>query len=258
MTDIGTLGGFMAEANDINTGGTIVGTAQTSTGPWHAFLWDGLMHDLAPLSGFATALGINNRGEVVGQADGHAFLYSDGRFIDLNTQVSTTTSGWTFASAHDINDSGQIVGVGLHNGQPRVFRLTQTLLARYAPEMRFAFDETYHPVRRGTGDGHVLHDRPGAHEYVRAARRLRQHDRARIRGPGRPGGSTLALVPRRRPVQGRLHQRAKVEGDSKKSAANDYVAMLQLHPGVYDDRMYARVVQDPQGSGDRILQYWFY
>jgi probable HAF family extracellular repeat protein len=78
------------------------------------------MHDLGTLDGFSTsALGINNLGQIVGEAliptsntAAHAFLYSRGKMQDLNNLLAPD-SGWTLASANGINDRGQIVGYGI-------------------------------------------------------------------------------------------------------------------------------------------------
>jgi hypothetical protein len=42
---------------------------------------------------------------------------------DLNNLVSSI-SGWILSWAYDINNKGQIVGVGYHNGDQRGFLLT--------------------------------------------------------------------------------------------------------------------------------------
>jgi len=55
----------------------------------------------------------------------HAFLYSGGKMIDLNSLIDST-SGWTLKTAQGINDNGQIVGEGIHNGYIRAFLLTPT------------------------------------------------------------------------------------------------------------------------------------
>ena len=60
-------------------------------------------------------------------ADGvstHAFVHTDADgTADLNTRIPSD-SGWTLTKAQAISTSGRIVGEGLLNGQPHVFRLT--------------------------------------------------------------------------------------------------------------------------------------
>jgi uncharacterized membrane protein len=48
-------------------------------------------------------------------------IWQGGVAIDLNRLI--TSSGWMLTSATGINDSGQIVGVGLRDGQVRAFLL---------------------------------------------------------------------------------------------------------------------------------------
>jgi hypothetical protein len=43
--------------------------------------------------------------------------------VDLNERIAPQ-AGWVVQRATDINNAGQIVGSGLHNGRPRAFRLT--------------------------------------------------------------------------------------------------------------------------------------
>lgn len=89
-----------------------------------AFVWrNGRTRVLGTLGGEASqALGINNRGQVVGKADvgppdahgdenTHAFLWQNGHMHDLNGFVSAR-SGWVLYSANGLNDQGWIVGTG--------------------------------------------------------------------------------------------------------------------------------------------------
>lgn len=75
IADLGTLGGDFAQAEDVNNGGAVVGSAAVADGTEHPFLWrDGVMYDLAPAIGFdcepgltckAVATGLSNIGHVV-------------------------------------------------------------------------------------------------------------------------------------------------------------------------------------------------
>ena len=111
IKDLGTLGGGDSRAYSINDRGQVVGGSTTTGSITHAFLYDGIMHDLGTLPGgnSSVAYGINDRGQVVGQSyasssgEGHAFLY-DGTMHDLGTL------GGRNSYARDINNSGQVVG----------------------------------------------------------------------------------------------------------------------------------------------------
>ena len=86
------------------------------------------MHDLGTLGGTnSRALAVNKSGRVVGWSEvtggeTHAFLFSGSSMKDLN--AFTPNSGWVLQQATGINDGGQIVGTGIHNGNTRGFLLT--------------------------------------------------------------------------------------------------------------------------------------
>ena len=85
---------------------------------------------LARIDGMALAL--NDLNQVVGWAGlgpgqkASAFLWQEGRSIDLNTLISRE-SDWHLSRANAINNKGQIVGYGTHHGQTRAFLLTLIL-----------------------------------------------------------------------------------------------------------------------------------
>lgn len=133
--------GFESEARGINDVGQVVGQATGPTGTHEGFLWsNGTTENLGtlPTGRNSEAYSINNRGDVVGSADvissitfetnpitrevtittnyhNHAFLYSNGSMVDLNSLISTN-SGWELYYAYGINNSDQIVGWGSIDG----------------------------------------------------------------------------------------------------------------------------------------------
>lgn len=115
IEEVGSLGGYVSDAEGINEEGWIVGSATIASDPFntrHAFLYDGTMIDLGTLGGSTSdALGINNKGEVVGsaqEADGtyEAFVFSGGTLLGLGS-----LPGMDSSQANGINERGHIVGV---------------------------------------------------------------------------------------------------------------------------------------------------
>ncbi len=129
--DLGNLGGDGGfggnHACAINNKGQVVGHSDlTNDTTFHAYLWPdpttGKMQDLETLQGdFASvALGINDRGEVVGASfagdfSARAFLWENGTMFDLNKLIPPN-SGWQLQFAKSINSRGEIVGSGVTNG----------------------------------------------------------------------------------------------------------------------------------------------
>lgn len=136
MTDLGTLGGSRSVGVAINASGQVTGWSFTAgDATERAFLYsNGVMRDLGTPAGTGSAaFAINAAGQVTGHfftADGEerAFLYSGGSVVDLNTLIPPD-SGWTLAMGTDINDSGQITGGGLINGEGHAFLLTPVAAA---------------------------------------------------------------------------------------------------------------------------------
>jgi len=146
------LGGINAIGKGINDSGTVVGGSTVSDGTSHAVRFDGAgsYFDLGNLkcvsedpitlgpfiaigcqngTGNSAAYSINNSGQIVGFSDTqtpnleHAFVVINGLMRDLNWYIPAN-SGWVLQTATGINDAGQIVGNGTHNGVRAGYLLT--------------------------------------------------------------------------------------------------------------------------------------
>ncbi len=120
------LGVDNLQAAGINDSGQIIG----QHGNVGVLFENGVMTKLGSFmtNGTSWASGLNNLGQVVGHAqssdnEARAFLYSDGKLLDLNGLLPTN-SGWFLDDAFDINERGQIVGLGRLNGQVQGFILS--------------------------------------------------------------------------------------------------------------------------------------
>jgi probable HAF family extracellular repeat protein len=140
MSDLGA-GGYMgpwSHANAVNDLDQVVGIlgvnfpdAGADLYPTLAFLYQNGV--LGTLGGFGPNLSswaadINNLGQIVGGGNfdavgsRHAFLYQDGRLLDLNALVDPA-SGWLIEDATAINDLGQIAGRACMGGNCYAVRL---------------------------------------------------------------------------------------------------------------------------------------
>lgn len=97
-------------ALDINDNGTVVGRSKAADGFLHAFLWKGgALTDLGAFLqiGPAEARSINNRDQVVGNADYKPFLWENGRMTAIDDRLVNRIPEFVF-DAYSINDAGQI------------------------------------------------------------------------------------------------------------------------------------------------------
>ena len=125
IRDLGTLGGDNGTVDQINEAGDVVGKADLPGSQLHdGFLWrKGTMTDLGTLPGdpCTRANWINEQRQIVGNSSDctnpfHAILWEDGGpAIDLNTLIPPNSS-LQLTNAYDINDRGEIAGVGLPPG----------------------------------------------------------------------------------------------------------------------------------------------
>lgn len=122
IIDLGTLGGGLSSANDVNNSNQIVGYSKMFSSPnesiYHAFLWEnGIMQDLGTLDSTSnsSANAINDYGQIVGSGSGPGFGYEPRAFFWQNgtmTDLGSLRDPYSGAKsvAYDINDHGVIAG----------------------------------------------------------------------------------------------------------------------------------------------------
>ena len=127
--------GTMASALAVNDSGAAVGYALVGAA-FTGVLWPAGGGDPILLPGFERAQDVNAHGDIVGYGPGaggpRALLYRAGVVIDLNSQIDPA-SGWVLRKAMGINDAGQIVGEGSHDGLVRGFLLTPPVASDTTP-----------------------------------------------------------------------------------------------------------------------------
>jgi probable HAF family extracellular repeat protein len=127
-----------ATATAINISGQVVGSADSGSSQLAVRWQNNTPVSLGPIDDIARsqAKAINAAGQIVGTADPQctpcaaprAWLWQAGTITALDDLIPAG-SGWTLQQANGINDRGQIVGAGLHNGHMRAFLLTPAFSA---------------------------------------------------------------------------------------------------------------------------------
>jgi probable HAF family extracellular repeat protein len=124
VTVLPSLGGTASEAYGINDLNQVVGWSTRPGDDWcYPCLWTSstTVVDLGYVVGKGFAYDINNAGQVVGQANNHAFFYENGNVTDLGTL------GGARSEAYGINNSGQVVGMAEDkDGYARAFLWDKT------------------------------------------------------------------------------------------------------------------------------------
>jgi probable HAF family extracellular repeat protein len=116
MVDIGTLGGKLTIANDMNKTGQVVGSSVDANGSPRAYIWTGgTLTALGTLGGkTSSASAISGTGQVVGTADTangdrYAFVWSQGEgMVDLNSRIQSAPAGLILTGGLAISDHGEI------------------------------------------------------------------------------------------------------------------------------------------------------
>ncbi len=147
--NLGDLGGHASNiATTINNLGVVVGNSLSTDGTLHPFMWTSGtgIKDLGAFPGaILTVAGcchtLNDNGEVVGFAidasfNMTAFVLQNGTMTDMNTLLPQG-SPWYLLQACSVNNSGQIIGAGIINGEVHAF-LASPVGSAAAPPARGA------------------------------------------------------------------------------------------------------------------------
>jgi probable HAF family extracellular repeat protein len=181
VTDLGTLGGLVLSPFDINNRGQVVGLAfSPDFTTILAFLWqNGVATNLGtlPPDVFSLALGINDKGQIVGDScdvsfSCRAFLWQDGTMTELNNLVHDRNAPF-LENANSINSRGQIAGKTTVQGTP----IADAFLA--TPSHGEATDETAAPAAMA-----ATNQRPNVVLPENARKMLRQRLGSRYHIPG--------------------------------------------------------------------------
>ena len=119
VQDIGTLGGGITDARDINDNGQIVGESETSDNKFQAFLWDPISNQIRDINPDtkntgSMAIGINNNGQIACSVCIDNNMTYQAYLLDQNSAGSKVQvpglPGKRSCVATGINDNGQVIG----------------------------------------------------------------------------------------------------------------------------------------------------
>jgi probable HAF family extracellular repeat protein len=117
-------GAYHAIAIGINDVGQAVGYSSTpALFADHAVLWQNdathSVVDLGVLPGdtASSAQFINNAGQIAGYSGTRTFFYQNGTMADLSTLIDPSSGTWEIRSVLALNNAGQMIIGGIHNGQ---------------------------------------------------------------------------------------------------------------------------------------------
>jgi len=118
--DLGTFGGASSYANDINSDGTVVGSADNAAELRRAFRWTPLggMTDLGTLPGddWSMAISITDDGQILGQSGSSSVSTSRGTYVLWSSDGTITAlaipllPGALLGVASDFNARGEVIG----------------------------------------------------------------------------------------------------------------------------------------------------
>lgn len=115
----------VCEALAINNSGMVAGSCYLTTGGSRAILWqDGVFSEIGnPQGYYNTAHALNDHGEALASGDS---LWSSNVGMRRLRDLIATDNGWYDLVPTGINNSVQICGYGMLNGQQRAFLMTPT------------------------------------------------------------------------------------------------------------------------------------
>jgi probable HAF family extracellular repeat protein len=110
VTDLGTISTYGSKAYCINDSGLVVGRVSDDFTTVNGVAWSAGagIQQLSSLGGQTKAWGINYSGEIAGQSNNHAVLWSNASASP--TDLGTPGLGGTTSFAYGISNAGQVVG----------------------------------------------------------------------------------------------------------------------------------------------------